>query len=184
MATALIHTNAAATGLEHRALQAGEHDPTTAATLRLDLALGGCDLDVSATRLQIHTAFYAAYFNGAATGFGNHVTTDVIDANISATALQFYARGNSGGSDIAAPGLDLRSLQIPRNIDDKIIGAPTITPVRLRHNPRRVSLDRCGDPVRIKFMAGLLFRGGISLTMNDVCNTSLRSTLTPHRSRG
>src|SRR5208283_533114 len=104
-AAALVHTNAAAAGLQHRPLQAGKNEHASAPTFRFDLALGGCDLDTSSARLQIHAAFHAANINRAPTGFRNHLAADIIDANASTTAAEFDAPGNRSRVYVAAPGL-------------------------------------------------------------------------------
>src|SRR5208337_3060766 len=127
-------------------------------TLRLDLALGGCNLDVSSARLQGHIAFHAADINRAPAGFCNHLAADIIQVNIPTTTFELDTSGNPGRVYAAASGLDLGGLQVSRHIDDKITGALTISPaLRLRHDPRRISLYRRVDPVRLKFAAGLLF---------------------------
>src|SRR5208337_2249256 len=74
---AFLHANAAAARLQHRALQAGEHDHIPSATFGLDLALGGCNLDVASARLQVYVAFHAADINHAAAGFRNYLAANI-----------------------------------------------------------------------------------------------------------
>src|SRR5450631_2226280 len=84
--------------------------------------------------------------------------TSIVPPPVSATTLKVDTSGNPGRVHAAAAGIDLGGLQVPRHVDDKIIGTPPIPPaLRLRHQPRRVSLYRRVDPVRLKFAASLLF---------------------------
>src|SRR5208283_4428233 len=139
---ALIHANTAPARFQHRALQPGKNDYAPASAFRLDLALGGCHLDVSSARLQTHIAFHAADFNRAPAGFRRHLAADIIQMNISTTAAEFDTTGNPCGVNVAAPGLNLGRLQVPRHIDYKIISTLGVTPARLGDDPRRVSLYR------------------------------------------
>src|SRR5208282_6531392 len=155
--TALFHPNAAAARLQHRALQAREHDHIPASTFGLDLTLGRCHLDVAPARLQVYVAFHAADINHAAAGLRDYLAADIVEMNISATAIELDTSGNAGGIHVSAPGLDLGEAQVARHIDDKIIGALGIAPARFGHDPRCVSLDEGADLVRLKFAAGLFF---------------------------
>jgi len=93
----------------------------------------------------------------ASAGYRRDLAADIIQVNIPTTTFEVDTSGDPRRVHVAASGLNLGGLQVPRHADDKFIGALTIPPSRLRHDPRRVSLYRCADPVRLKFAAGLLF---------------------------
>src|SRR5437660_8152324 len=122
-AAAFVHPNTTPARLQHGALQPGKNDYVSPSTFRLDLALGGCNLDVSSARPQSHAASHAADLNRAPAGFRRDLATDIIRVNISTTALEIHTSGNPGRVCAAAPGLDLGGFQVSRHTDDKIVGA-------------------------------------------------------------
>src|SRR3979490_2875914 len=85
---AFVHPNTTPARLQHRALEPGENDYVSASTFRLDLALGGRNLNFSSPRLQSHPASHAADINCAPAGFRGDLATDIIRVNISTTALE------------------------------------------------------------------------------------------------
>src|SRR6202035_1995788 len=102
---ALLHPNTTPARLQHRALEPGNNHYVSRSTFRLDLAFGGCNLDVSSARLQSHAASHAADLNRAATGFRGALAADVVEVNISTTTLKVDTSGNPSRACAAAPSL-------------------------------------------------------------------------------
>ena len=100
---------------------------------------------------------HAPDFNRAPTRLRRHLAADIIQVKIPAATAEFRTSGNSGCGYVAASGLNLGRVQVPRHIDDELIRAPAIAPARLRHHPRCVSFYRRADSIGLKFAAGVLF---------------------------
>src|SRR5260221_12562586 len=61
--TTFVHANTTPARLQHRALEPGKNDYVSPSTFRLDLALCGCNINISSARLQFHFHSLSSYYN-------------------------------------------------------------------------------------------------------------------------